>query len=414
MDSRVVITGMGVISPAGVGVQPLLSVLQRGTSCVRRIDTFDTADLPCKIGAQVADFEAEDYLSARQAKRLSRQAQLFVAAAVQALGDAAFSEVRLAARSRVGVFEGTSLGGLCRALEENEVYLSRGYHHIHPLAVNAAMTGVGGSMVSVLHGFTGPVLAFCNGSVSSACAIAAAVDQLRLNHIDVALCGGGEAPVDRHIFLLFSRAGMLSTRNESPQTACRPFDATRDGVVLGEGAAVLVLERLEHAERRGATIYAEIAAVALTSDARSLTAPAEDGAQQARALCEAMRAARVTPSEVDYISAHGTSTRLNDRVETLAIKKAFGKWALTVPVSAMKSMVGHSLGACTSIELVGTVLAMQQGFLPPTINLTTPDPQCDLDYVPNQSRRARIDIALVNNSSFGGKNSAVLVRRYRS
>ncbi len=413
MDSKVVITGMGVISPAGVGVEPLLTALQRGTSCVRLIDTFDTADLPCKIGAQVADFAAEEYLSARQAKRLSRQAQFFVAAAAQAVRDAAISEVWLD-RDRVGVFEGTSLGGLCRALEENEVYLSRGYHHIHPLAVNAAMTGVGGSMVSVLHGFTGPVLAFCNGSVSSACAIAAAVDQLRLNHIDVALCGGAEAPVDRHILLLFSRAGMLSTRNEVPETACRPFDATRDGVVLGEGAAVLVLERLEDAERRGATIRAEIDAVSLTSDGRSLTAPAEDAAQQARALSEAMQAARVTPSEVDYISAHGTSTRLNDRVETLAIKKAFGEWAWTVPVSAIKSMVGHSLGACSALELVGTVLAMQHEFLPPTVNLTRPDPQCDLDYVPNRARPGHIDVALVKNSSFGGKNSAVLVRRYQA
>jgi 3-oxoacyl-[acyl-carrier-protein] synthase II len=234
-----------------------------------------------------------------------------------------------------------------------------------------------------------------------------------LDKIDVALVGGGEAPINRPIFILFSRAKMLSTRNETPQTACRPFDMTRDGAVLGEGAAVLILEKLEHAQRRGAKIYGEISAVALTSDAYNLVAPAPDASQQDRAMKQAMAITQVSSDHLDYISAHGSSTPLNDRIETLAIKKAFGGQAYRIPISSIKSMLGHALGACTAIELVATVVAIQNQFIPPTINLNIPDPDCDLDYVPNYARPGPINFALVNNSSFGGKNSSILLKRWR-
>jgi 3-oxoacyl-[acyl-carrier-protein] synthase II len=232
-----------------------------------------------------------------------------------------------------------------------------------------------------------------------------------LRDIDVAVVGGGEAPVNRHAFTIFSRVGLLSTRNATPERACRPFDATRDGVVLGEGAAALVLERLEYARRRNARLYGEVLAIGVTNDADNLVAPASDGAQLARAMQLGMEKAGVSPAEVDYISAHGTSTVVNDRVETVAIKKAFGEHAYRIPISATKSMLGHTLGACASIEVAAALMAMQHQFIPPTINLNTPDPECDLDYVPNVARDVSINVAMINNLSFGGRNSSILLKR---
>lgn len=411
MFSRIVITGMGVVSPAGVGLVSLEETLRAGKSQTRAIEIFDASDLPCKIGAPILNFDGRDFLSARELKRLDRSAQLFFAAGTMALDDSAIFKNQIE-RARLGVFEGSSLGGLECALQEHEVLLQKGYHYVNPMTLTAAMSGAGGSMVALHHGIHGPVVSLSNGSVSSACAIAAAFDQLRLQEIDIALAGGGEAPMHRHAFIIFSRAGLLSTRNDEPESACRPFDTTRDGVVLGEGAAALVLERLESAQRRNAKIYGEILSVALTSDAHNFVAPAPDAVQQARALQLGLEKAHVAPEQIDYISAHGTATSLNDRAETLAIKKAFGERAFQISISATKSMLGHTLGACSAIETVAALIAMQQHFVPSTINLTTPDPFCDLDYTPNLARPRSIDIALVKNSSFGGKNSALLLKRW--
>lgn len=412
MLPRIVITGIGVVSAAGVGTAALQKVLRSGQSCIRRVETFNTSDLPCKFGATANTFDPHNFLSRREIKRLDRSAQFFVAASQMALADSALFQKQIDL-TRVGVFEGTSLGGLSKALAEHEVLLSKGAHFVNPQLLSAAMTGAGGSTLSLLHRLQGPVMALSNGSISSACAVAVGVDQLRLNEIDVAVVGGGEAPLTYPVMALFCRAGMLSTRNDSPETACRPFDASRDGVVLGEGGAALILERLESARRRDAKIYGEVLTTAFTSDAHSFVAPAPDAVQQARALQLALSKAQVAPDQIDSIAAHGTSTLLNDRLETRALKQAFGDRAYKIPVYAIKSMLGHTLGACTGIEIVATLLAMQQQFVPPTINLTVPDPECDLDYVSHVARLQPVNVAVVKNASFGGKNSAILLRNWR-
>ncbi|NUM77931.1 beta-ketoacyl-[acyl-carrier-protein] synthase family protein [candidate division KSB1 bacterium] len=413
MLPRILITGMGVISAAGVGLDALLHVLRNGRSCVRQIDTFDTSDLSCKFGAAANVFEPRDFLSGREIKRLDRSAQLFFAAGHMALADSALLNGKVDLE-RVGVFEGTSLGGLSRTLAEHEILLAKGAHFVNPYLLSAAMTGAGGSMLSLMHHLHGPAMAFSNGSISSACAMAAGAQQLRLHEIDAAVVGGGEAPLSFPVMALFCRAGLLSTRNDSSATACRPFDATRDGVVLGEGGAALILERFESARQRDVKIYGEVLSAAFTSEAHNFVAPAPDAVQQARALQLAFSQAAVQPDQIDCISAHGTSTPLNDRLETQAIKQAFGSRANKTPICAIKSMVGHALGACAAVETVATLLAMQQQFVPPTINLTTPDSECDLDYVPNFARRQAVDLAVVKNASFGGKNSAILLRNWRT
>jgi 3-oxoacyl-[acyl-carrier-protein] synthase II len=407
---RIVITGMGVISPAGTGVEALHSALLKGSSFIRHIDSFDTSDLPSKIGAEVKEFEARDFLNTKNAKSLDRSTQFFISACILAIEDSSLFKGTLD-RTRVGIFEGTSLGGISKALQEHEVLLSRGYHYVNPQTIHSAMTGASGDLVSLLYRLQGPILAFSNGSVSSACALSSAIDKLHVDEIDFALVGGSEAPINRPIFTLFNRAKILSTRNATPESACRPFDAERDGIVLGEGGAVIVLERLTRAQKRGAKIYAEICSVSLTGDACNLVAPAPDGLQQARAMQQVMEKGRVTSKEIDYISAHGTATFLNDRIETLAVKRAFRDFAYKIPLSSSKPILGHPLGASTAMELVKTIIAMKYQFLPPTINLFAKDPECDLDYVPNFSREAQIKVALVNNSSFGGRNSSVLLRK---
>jgi len=410
MLSRIVITGMGVVTAAGVGPASLCETLRAGRSHTHAIDSFDTRDLSSRIGAPAVEFEAREFLGGREIRRLDRSAQLLFAACTMAIADSAILNSQTDT-ARIGLFEGSALGGLERALQEQEVLERKGHRRVSPTTVTAAMHGIGGSMVALHHGLHGPVVNCANGSVSSACAVATACDQLRLQRIDAAVVGGGEAPVNRHVFVIFSRIGLLSTRNGVPEQACRPFDATRDGVVLGEGGAAFVLERLESAERRGATIYGEVLAVGMTNDADNLIAPAPNGIQLARAMQLAREQAGISHRQVDYISAHGTSTLLNDRIETLAIKRAFGEQAYRIPISATKSMLGHTLGACTVIDIAATLMAMQHHFIPPTINLCTPDPECDLDYVPNAARHASIEVAMVNNSSFGGRNSSILLKR---
>lgn len=409
MKPRVAITGMGVISPAGIGIAPLLSVLRNGHSCVRPIRSFDASDLPCRFGAEARDFDPSFFLDAKQAGRLNRAAQLFVAAATLALEDSKILNSSFD-RSRAGVFEGTSLGGVQEILREHENFLKNGLRSVRPFILCTAMTGAAGSFVAMRYRFHGPVMAFSCGSVSSAYAISGAFRHLQLDELDQALAGGSEAPLCKAVLALFSRAGLLSSNNGSPESACRPFDLQRDGTVLGEGAAVLVLEKWEHAQKRGARIYAELCSAALTNDANSLFAPAPDAEQQSRCMAKALEKAGLTAGELDYISAHGTGTPLNDETETLAIKKACGERAYHIPVSSSKPALGHTLGACTALETVKTLLAIQHHFLPPTLNLASADPKCDLDYVPRCSRAADIHVALVNNTSFGGRNSSMVLK----
>lgn len=411
MKPRVAITGMGVISPAGIGIAPLLSVLRNGRSCVGPIRSFDAGDLPCRFGAEAREFDPLLFMDAKQAGRLNRAAQLFAAAAILAVEDSKILNSSFD-RCRVGVFEGTSLGGIQEILREHENFLKNGLRALRPFILCTAMTGAAGSVVAMRYRFHGPVVAFSCGSVSSAYAISGAFQHLQLEELDLALAGGSEAPLCKAVLALFSRAGLLSWNNGSPGSTCRPFDLQRDGTVLGEGAAVLVLEKWEHAQKRGARIYGELCATALTNDGGSLFAPAPDAEQQSRCMTKALEKAGLTAGELEYISAHGTGTPLNDETETLAIKKACGERACHIPISSSKPAPGHTLGACTALETIKTLLAIQHHFLPPTLNLVLADPKCDLDYVARCSRAADIHVALVNNSSFGGRNSSMVLKEH--
>lgn len=414
MQPRVVVTGIGAVTAAGVGVPALAQALRQGHSLAGRLTDEGEGEHPdCRIGARARGFDALDFLDHREARGLGLAAQLFVAAGSLALKDSGVGTSRLA-RDRVGVFEGTSLGGLGRGLEEHRRWLARGRHGLHPRAATAAMTGAGGGALAAIHGIHGPVLALSNGSASAACAIAVAMDQIRLGEIDVAVVGAGEAPLEPPILALLSRAGLLSHHHADPEHACRPFDAARDGTVLSEAGAAVVLESLACAERRGARIAAELCGAAITNDAGASVAPEPSGAERARGMRLALTKARVDPAEIDYVSAHATATRANDVAETRAIKQALGPRAYRVPVGAPKSILCHALGACTALELAALVVAMEGGFLPPTANLTTPDPECDLDYVPNRPREGAIHLALVNSCSFGGRNASLVVGAWDS
>ncbi|HVR70646.1 MAG TPA: beta-ketoacyl-[acyl-carrier-protein] synthase family protein [Vicinamibacteria bacterium] len=379
MRRRVVVTGLGAVSAAGIGVGALADALRTGRSCVRTLDD-ESAAPGGAIGAPAPALDPLEFVSRRQARHLDRAALLCVLAGREALADSRLLEGPID-RARVGVYKGMSL------------------------------TGIGGSCLSALQRLDGDGVAAASASVSAACALALAVGHIRLGEIDAAVVGGGEAPLSRAVLASFARAGLLSSRKEDPETACRPFDATRDGIVLGEAGAAVVVESMDHALRRGARIHAEVAAVAVTSEAGSPVAPGAHARQRARALQSALRRGAIRAGEVQYVAAHGSATRDNDEVETAALKAALGDHAYGVQVSAMKSMLGHTLGASALLETVGTILAMLGGFLPPTINLRVPDPDCDLDYVPGRARPETVNVALVANAGVDGRNTAVLLRR---
>ncbi len=405
---KIVITGMGVVSPAGVGTAPLAAALREGRSCVRPLENIAPPE-GCNAAATCSEFEPQTFLARKEAERLGRAGQLFFAAATLAIEQSRLLLRR--DRCRIGIFEGTSLGGLPVALQAQKRYLRRGAHAVHPLTIVSAMTGSGSSMVSQLFHIHGPVMTCSNGSISSACAIAVALEYLQRGVIDVALAGGAEAPVYEEILVLFSRAGLLARADGSGVATCRPFDRDRSGTILGEGAAVLVLERLRDVSSVEVPVHAEIAGVAITSDSFNMVAPDPEGKQQVRAIREAMQAAGITAEQVDYVSLHGTGTRKNDPIETANVKRALGPQAYQIPMSSSKGMLGHTLGSCSAVELVKTLIAMNEGFVPPTVHLKEPAPDCDLDYVPGAARKAKIHTALVLNASFGGKNSALVVRK---
>lgn len=404
MDNRVVITGIGAITPAGTGSAALLDALQTGRSCAQTL-AFDNHDIVNCVGAPIPDFRVNDFMSFRYSKRLDRGEQLFAAAGLMAMEDSGFD---FQGQERVGIYQGTALGGLPHALAAQDVYRKDGFGSISPMTVLGAMTGAGSALVALLKGIKGPNMSFSTASLSSAVAFHSAVTSLRLGKLDAAVVGGGEAPLVWQLYLMFERANMLATGwNDRPQQACRPFDQDRNGLVLAEAGAALVLERLEVAERRNARIYAEISGESLTNDAFNMVAPEPEALQKSRAMQEALHQAGLAPAQLGHIIAHGTSTQLNDPVETKAVKLALGDMAYQVPISSIKSMLGHPQGACTAVELVEAVLAMQHRFHPPTINLDHPAPDCDLDYVPNHSRAGNIVSVLVNNSAFGGRNSSI-------
>ncbi|TFG42491.1 MAG: beta-ketoacyl-[acyl-carrier-protein] synthase II [Gemmatimonadales bacterium] len=407
---RVVITGIGAITPIGIGVAGLWSGLQRGESAVREITRFDPAPFRTRIAAQVDDFHATDHIEERKARRIDRFGQFSVAASRMALADA---EIHLERedRDRVGVMMGTALGGIGMAEAQHGRYVEGGIRAVDPGLALMVFAGAASCNVAIAFGVTGPNSTNGMSCASGTIAIGDGFRAIVRGDADVMLAGGAEAPLAPLSFGAFAIIRAMSTRNADPGTASRPFDAERDGFVMGEGAAVLVLEERQHALARGARIYAELCGFGLTNDAHHMTAPRTDGAQAARAMRLALAESRVEPATIGYVNAHGSSTPLNDSTETVALKQVFGAHAGRLAISGTKGYYGHALGASGAIEAAICALASHRGWLPPTVNLQNPDPACDLDYLAAGGRAAAPEYLLSNSFGFGGINAALVLRR---
>nr|WP_282201457.1 beta-ketoacyl-ACP synthase II [Collibacillus ludicampi] len=409
---RVVVTGLGVVSPVGNDVPTFWNSLIEGKSGIRRIDRFDPSDYPCQIAGIVRDFNPEDYIDKKEVRRMDRFAHYAVAASLQAVRDAGLKITEENAEN-VGVYIGSGIGGIETLVEQTLILHERGPRRVSPFMIPMMIGDMASGQVSILLGAKGP-----NSSPISACAtgtnsIGDAFKIIERGHANVMICGGAEAPILPIALAGFSAAKALSTSyNDTPEKASRPFDANRDGFVMGEGAGILVLEELEHAKKRNAKIYAEIVGYGMSGDAYHITAPDPEGEGQARAMRMALRDAGLNPEDVDYINAHGTSTPMNEKFETMSVKKAFGEHAYKLAISSTKSMTGHLLGAAGGIEAIATVKTIECGVIPPTINYETPDPDCDLDYVPNVARKAEDRVAMSNSFGFGGHNASIIFRKY--
>jgi 3-oxoacyl-[acyl-carrier-protein] synthase II len=405
---RVVITGLGTVNPLAQSVADFWPAVLAGRSGIGPITQFDTTLFRVHFGGEVKDWQPERFIEPKTARHLDRFAQFALAAAKEAVAD---SGLRLDREDphRCGTIIGSGIGGLNEFEDGKEKHIAGGPRKIGPYVIPKMMPNSAAGIVSIEFGLGGPSTAVSTACASAANAITDALNAIRLDHADVMLAGGSEAAITHMGLGGFCSARALSTRNDDPQRASRPFDRDRDGFVLSEGAGLLVLEELEHARRRGAPIYAELLGCGATSDAYHITAPDPEGKGAARAMQVAMRDARIDPPDVQYINAHGTSTELGDAMETKAIKSVFGSHARELAVSSTKSMIGHLLGASGGVELIACVLSIKHGVIHPTINLEHPDPLCDLDYVPNRPREARVRRAISNSFGFGGHNCSVVV-----
>jgi 3-oxoacyl-[acyl-carrier-protein] synthase II len=408
--SRVVVTGLGAITPLGNDVPSNWAALLAGHSGVGPITRFDASDLRTHIAAEVKDFDPTRYMDKREARRLDRFVHFAVVAAQEALADAHLDIASQDPR-RVGVVIGSGIGGVHTLLDQSDVLRERGPRRLSPFTVTGLMLNSAAAHVSIMMGARGPNLALATACATGSHALGEAAAIIRRGQADVMIAGGSEAAIVRLAMAGFDNMGAMSTRNDPPEGACCPFDARRDGFVMGEGAGIVVLERLDLALARGARIYAELAGYGVTADAFHITAPAEDGAGAVECMAMALADAGLPPTAVDYINAHGTSTPLNDAIETRAIKAVFGEHAYRLAASSSKSMTGHLMGAAGAIEAIFTVLVLRDQVLPPTINYEMPDPACDLDYVPNRARPATVNVAMSNSFGFGGHNGTVLFRR---
>jgi 3-oxoacyl-[acyl-carrier-protein] synthase II len=410
---RVVVTGMGVVSAVGNTISDTWLSLTAGRSGVDNISSFDSTPFNTRFAAEVKGFDPTDYVGRKEAHRMDRFTQFAVAASIQA-AEASKLKIDSHKSEETGVVVGNSVCGLLSVCEQLEVLKREGPRRISPILAPTMTGDAAAVQVALLLGAKGPSYSPSSACSSSADAIGQSYELIRRGEVEVMFAGGTEAPIGPICMAAFSAARALSTRNHSPQAACRPFDAQRDGFVLGEGAGIIVLESLEHAVNRDAPILAEVIGYSATSDAFHLIQPSPGGEGASRALGLALDRAGIEPSNVSYINAHGTSTLLNDRTETRAIKNVFGENAYRIPISATKSMTGHMLGAAGAVEAIVCVLAIQNGMVPPTINLDHPDPECDLDYVPNQARAVAVETAVSNSFGFGGHNSVLVLRRYCS
>lgn len=407
--NRCVITGLGIISPLGTGKEKYWNGLKTGMSGIRRVTRFDSTQFPSQIAGEVPDFEATDFMDKKIARRSDLVQQFSVAATKLALDDAKLVLDNID-RDRAGVVYGSGVGGIQTFEQQIDVLLNKGPGRVSPFFIPMMIADMTAGMIALHYGLKGP-----NYATVSACASAtnAMIDSYHIiarGDADIMVTGGSEAAVTRASFAGFSSAKAISCRNDEPERASRPFDRDRDGFVIGEGAGTIVLESLEHAEKRGAHIYAEIVGAGLSCDAHHITAPAPNGEGAARAMKMAIHNAGITPEDVNYINTHGTSTELGDIAETDAIKSVFGERAYQIPSNSTKSMIGHLLGAAGALELAAVCLSMQNGYLHPTVNLDNPDDKCDLDYVALQGREYKITTALSNSFGFGGHNASLAMK----
>jgi len=408
---RVVITGMGIVSPVGINLDQNWSNIVAGNSGIDQITRFDATGYPSTIAGEVRGLEIHDYLAPKDARRMDRFIQLGIIAGMQAMEDSGL-EVTEENAERIGVHIGSGIGGL-DSIESTTLTLhEKGVRRVSPFYVPGSIINMISGNLSIKYGLKGPNLAMVTACSTATHALGDAGRLIEYGDADVMVAGGAEAPVTPTGLAGFGNAKALSFRNDDPKAASRPWDADRDGFVIGEGAGVVVLEELEHAKARAAKIYAELVGFGMSGDAYHMTSPVEDGEGAARCMNNAMRNAGINSDEIDYVNAHGTSTPLGDAAETMAVKASFGDRAKNVAVSSTKSMTGHLLGAAGGIEAIYTAMAIHNQVAPPTINLEKPDPACDLDYVPNSAREMEIKYALTNSFGFGGTNGTLVLRRY--
>jgi 3-oxoacyl-[acyl-carrier-protein] synthase II len=411
LDRRVVVTGVGMVSPLGVGTEANWEALCAGQSGIGPITHFDASQFSARIAGQVKNFDPLQFIDKKDVKKMDVFIQLAIAASQFAMTDAKL-QIPAEMATRVGVFIASGIGGFGTIEREHKAFLEGGPRRISPFFIPASIINLAAGQVSIRFGAKGPNSATCTACSASAHAIGDALEIIRRGRADVMIAGGSEAAITPMGVGGFAAMRALSTRNDEPERASRPFDRDRDGFIMGEGSGVVILEELEFARRRGAPIYAELVGYGMSADAYHITAPSEDGDGGMRVMQAALADAGIRPEQVDYINAHGTSTPFNDKLETLAIKRLFGEHAYRLAISSSKSMTGHLLGAAGGLEAGITALAIKHQIIPPTINYETPDPECDLDYVPNETRQAKIEYALSNSFGFGGTNGALLFKRF--
>ncbi|AWB44258.1 beta-ketoacyl-[acyl-carrier-protein] synthase II [Paenibacillus sp. CAA11] len=410
MKHRVVVTGMGVMTALGQELDTFWDSLMKGKSGVSLIDAFDVSEYPTKIAASIKDFNPEDYMDRKEARKMDRFVQLAVAAGSKAMQDSGVEIGKNTDAERIGVSIGSGIGGLGTWEDQHNILLEKGPKRVSPFFIPMMIANMASGQMSIMFGAKGPNTTQVTACATGSHSIGDSFRLIQRGDADVMICGGAEATIRPTGMAGFCSMRAMSTRNDEPEKASRPFDTGRDGFVMGEGAGILILESLEHAEQRGAHIYAEVIGYGLSADAYHITEPDPDGA--ARCMKMAIRDAGIQPEEIDYINAHGTSTPVGDRSETLAVKKALGDHAYKVAVSSTKSMTGHLLGAAGGVEAVVCGLALTHGYIPPTINLENQDPECDLDYVPNVARKADLKVTMSNSFGFGGHNATIILKKF--
>ena len=411
MTDRIVVTGIGLVTPVGLNSESTWNSLVEGRSGIDYISLFDAEGYESRIAGEVDNFDASAALGRKEAKRLDRFSQFACVAALEALEHANLNMEKEDA-DRVGVLIGSGVGGIITISDQHKILLKRGPKRVSPFLVPMMLGDMASGQVSMMIGAKGPNFSTVSACATGADSIGEALEMIRRGRADVVIAGGTEAAICEIGVAGFNSCMALSTRNEDPQGASRPFDSDRDGFVLGEGAGLLVLESLEHAEKRGANILAEMSGYGASSDAHHVTQPHPDGEGAARAMKWAIEDAGITPDKVDYINAHGTSTPLNDKYETIAMKRMYGDHAYNLAISSTKSMTGHLLGAAGAIEAAFTVLAIKNDIVPPTINIENPDPDCDLNYIPNTAKKQPVNVAMSNSLGFGGHNASLVFERF--